>query len=115
MLRAHGYDPLPPATWYRTHVLNAQVGVAHDSADGYVRLAFFFVNGRYIGTDTSQPSAIIHYVRGGNEMITLRYAIYRPNDPMCCPTRSANVRYHWTGHRLVPLDPIPPINGTGRR
>lgn len=116
-MKKHGYDPAdtsPP--WYPQHKLNGIVGVVHESADGYNQLVFFFVGNHYIGNDTSEPSAVIHYVSGTDDTVTVKYAIYHSNDPNCCPSGGGkSVRYHWNGQLLVPLDPIPSTKGTGRR
>lgn len=88
----------------------------HESADGYFQYGFFFVDGRYIGRDTKDPSAAITFISGTDRMVTLKYAIYSGSDANCCPSGGTrNVRYLWNGQQLVPLDPIPPTSGTGRR
>ncbi|HVX46696.1 MAG TPA: LppP/LprE family lipoprotein [Mycobacteriales bacterium] len=116
-MTSRGFDPAGnERTWYPDHTLNALVGVKHDSADGYFQYGFFFVNGRYIGRDTKEASATVKYVAGTDRMVTLQYAIYSGTDPNCCPSQGTrNVRYLWNGQQLVPLDAIPPTNGTGRR
>ncbi len=116
-MKKHGYDPADTSpTWYPQHKLNGIVGVAHGSADGYNQLVFFFVGNHYIGKDTSDPSAAIHYVSGTDDTVTVKYAIYHSNDAMCCPSGGGkSVRYHWNGQMLVPLDPIPSTKDAGRR
>ena len=72
------------------------------------QLAFFFADSTYVGTDTSGPSAHISATWRNDNTVALLYVLYRPSDPMCCPTGGgAIVRYHWDGSRLQPLDPIP--------
>lgn len=88
----------------------ALVGVAADSADGMNQRTFFFWDDEYLGTDTWEPSAGIAIASQADEGMTiaLEYVLYRPEDPICCPTGgTTRVRYHWTGEKLVPLDPIP--------
>lgn len=95
---------------FESEPLQVLVGVNARSGDGYAKKAFFFYRGRYLGTDTSQESASILVMWQDGETVALMYVLYRPQDPMCCPTGGgAIVRYHWNGARLVPLDPIPPV------
>ncbi|MHB2015746.1 MAG: LppP/LprE family lipoprotein [Candidatus Xenobia bacterium] len=92
--------------------LGVLLAVDARSGDGYAKKAFFFYKGRYLGTDTSQPSALLSLLWQNGDTVALMYVLYRPDDPMCCPTGGgAIVRYHWNGARLVPMDPIPSDNG----
>jgi hypothetical protein len=80
------------------------------SGDGYGQQAFFFVNGRYIGTDASQPSATLRVVGQGDTEVTLAYPLYRDGDPLCCPgAGQARVRFQLNNGKLTALDPIPPL------
>jgi hypothetical protein len=89
------------------------VGTNAGSGDGYDQRAFFFLDGKYIGTDSSQPSAGIHVVSQSDTEITLAYTLYRPHDSLCCPGGGqARVRFQLNNGKLTPLDPIPPINST---
>lgn len=102
-------------TYPNPNGLHVIIGDATVSNGGYAYRAFFFVHGRYIGTDTgtdlTNTSATIHIVWRGAAIIALGYAIYKPDDPMCCPLGGAvTVRYQWTGTKLVVLDPIPSLN-----
>jgi hypothetical protein len=104
---AEGYNVDDPGAYDPSHTLRVLVGTRKDSGDGYAKRAFFFVGGRYIGTDTSDDSAGIRAEGGDGTTVTLAYALYGPNDALCCPGGTARVRYQWNGSRLVPLDPIP--------
>ena len=88
--------------------LHVIVGTATGSADGYTQQAFFFVHGRYIGTDLASTSAGIQLAWRNANTIALSYSVYKANEPMCCPTGGAIiVRYQWNGTKLKPLDPVP--------
>lgn len=117
VVQSHHYTPVdqtPP--WYPQHTLNAIVGYPSDSADGHSQFVFFFVGNKYIGTDTGEPSTGVQYVSGANTTVTVKYFLYRSADPLCCPTGgTAAVRYQWNGHKLMPLDPIPPLTGAKHR
>ena len=60
------------------------------SGDGYGQQAFFFVNGRYIGTDASRPSATLRVVSQGDTEVTLAYPLYRNGNR--CAARAAGRR-----------------------
>lgn len=110
-VRAEGFDPVDPETYKAGSTLRVLLGVKSGSATAYNQQAFFFVGGRYLGTDTKDVSAGIRYEGQTDDTVTLAYALYEPDDPNCCPKAgSARVRYRWNGSRLTPLDPIPPEN-----
>ena len=108
-----GYTVPDPSTYKSSNTLRVLIGVRTGSADGRVQQAFFFVGGRYIGTDTKDPSAAIRVVGQNDTTVTLRYALYKRGDPLCCPHAGhADVRYQLDNGKLSPLDPIPTASGT---
>ena len=119
VLHAHGYTAGETSDYHPNQTLRVLVGTGSHSNDGYDKQAFFFVDGRYLGTDASRPSAQISVVSQSDTEITLAYQLYRPNDPLCCPGGgTAHVRFQLNNGRLVPLDPIPPVSsssGTSRQ
>jgi hypothetical protein len=113
VVKAHGYTPDDTASYHHNQTLQVLVATRTGSADGYAQQAFFFVDGRYLGTDTSTPSAGIKLVSQGDTEATLAYRLYRPGDPLCCARGGeATVRFALNNGRLVPLDPIPPANSS---
>jgi hypothetical protein len=79
-----------------------------EPSDSYNNYAFFFIDGRYLGTDASHPSARLQFDSQTDDTVTLQYSLYQPGDSMPNPSGGrATVRYQWTGSKLVPLDPIP--------
>jgi hypothetical protein len=113
VVKAHGYTPDDTASYHHNQTLRVLVATRTGSADGYAQQAFFFVDGRYLGTDTSTPSARIKLVSQGDTEATLAYRLYRPGDPLCCARGGeATVRFALNNGRLVPLDPIPPANSS---
>jgi len=81
--------------WEPEHTLTVLVG-----SRGSVQQAFFFAAGHYIGTDTAAPSRNIQVLHQESATITIGYNTARGLVP---------VRFHWTGVRLVALDPIPTV------
>jgi hypothetical protein len=113
-VEAHGYTANDPAEYHPSQTLGVLIGTRTGSGDGYGQQAFFFVNGRYIGTDASASSAKVRVVAQGDTEVTLAYPLYRAHDALCCPGGGeARVRFQLNNGRLVPLDPIPPASSTG--
>jgi LppP/LprE lipoprotein len=111
VVKAHGYTPNDTSDYHAGQTLRVLVGTRTGSGDGYAQQAFFFVDGRYIGTDASQPSASVKVVGQSDTEVTLAYPLYRANDPLCCPGGGqATVHFQLNNGRLVPLDPIPPTS-----
>lgn len=110
VLRARGFTPADTADYHPDQALEVLIGV-RGSGDDYGQQAFFFVNGRFIGTDTSQPSGGLRLVSQSDTEVTLAYPLYRSSDPLCCPSGGlANVRFQLNDGKLTPLDPIPPLH-----
>jgi LppP/LprE lipoprotein len=110
-IRAHGYTAEDPSEYHASQTLRVLVGTRAGSSDGHGQQAFFFIDGRYIGTDTSAPSANVRILAQGDTEVTLSYPLYRPHDALCCPGGGdAKVRFQLNDGRLAPLDPIPPAS-----
>ncbi len=110
LIKQKGYTVIDTSeVWYDpSEQLNVLIGMCTGSADGYCKQAFFFYNGKYLGTDTADPSQQISVVWRNDTTIALNYILYRKDDAMCCPTAgAATVRFQWNGTKLEALDPIP--------
>ncbi len=113
VVRTHGYTAKETSDYHPNQTLRVLVATGTDSNDGYNKQVFFFVDGRYIGTDSSRPSAMVSVVAQSDTEVTLAYSLYRSNDPLCCPGGGqAKVRFQLNNGHLTPLDPIPPVNST---
>ena len=111
VLAAHGYTPDDLSTYRPHQTLRVLIGTRTGSADGYDQRAFFFLDNRYLGTDSSQPSASVRVQSQSDTEVALAYGLYRSHDPLCCPSGgSATVRFQLNNGQLVPLDPIPPAS-----
>jgi hypothetical protein len=110
VVRSHGYQPYRTSDYHPDQTLRVLVGTGSGPHDFR---AFFFVNGRYIGTDTARPSATVTVAGQSDTAVTLAYSLFRPNDALCCPSGGvANVRFQLDNGHLVPLDPIPSASST---
>jgi LppP/LprE lipoprotein len=111
VVRAKGFTANNTSDYHSSQALRVLVGTRTGSGDGYGQQAFFFVNGRYIGTDSKQPSAKLRVLSQSDTEVTLGYPLYRKNDPLCCPGGGqASVRFRLDNGKLTPLDPIPPAS-----
>jgi hypothetical protein len=119
VVKAHGFTPNDDAQYRPGQTLRVLVATRTGSADGYAQQAFFFVGNRYIGTDTSAPSAGVRLVSQSDTEATLAYRLYRPDDSLCCARGGeATVRFQLDNGHLTALDPIPATSassGTSRR
>jgi hypothetical protein len=87
--------------------LRVLIGTRTGSSAGNGQQAFFFIGGRYIGTDSKQPSAQIHVVSQGETEVTLAYTLSSSGG---AGTEQADVRFQLDNGQLTPLDPIPPAS-----
>jgi hypothetical protein len=95
--------------------LTAVPAVRYPTADGYGQLVLFWVGRRLVGSDNLTtlpdlgPEAVsLAIVRTGPDRIVVRYARYRPSDPLYRPSLPpADVAYSWNGRRLVASGPVP--------
>ncbi len=111
VVKAHGYTPNDISEYHPSQTLRVLVGTRTGSADGHGQQAFFFLGDRYIGTDTSQPSATIRVVGQSDTEVTLAYPLYRPHDAPCCPSGGeAKVSFQLNNGMLTPLQAIPPAS-----
>jgi hypothetical protein len=112
-VRAHGYTPNDTAEYHSDQTLRVLVGTRSGSGDGYGQRAFFFVDGRYLGTDTKDASAKVRVVSQGDTEVTLAYPLYRPGDPLSTPRGGeAHVTFQLNNGKLTPLGQIPPANSS---
>jgi LppP/LprE lipoprotein len=116
VLRAKGYTPANTSVYHPNQALRVLIGTRAGSSDGYGQQAFFFVNGRYIGTDSKEASATVSVLSQNDTEVTLAYPLYRRGDPLGNPSAGvAKVRFQLNNGQLAPLDPIPPASSASGR
>jgi LppP/LprE lipoprotein len=98
-VRAKGFTVASPSEYHPNQTLRVLIGSRSGSAEGNGQQAFFFVDGRYIGTDAKQPSAQVHVVSQGDTEVALAYALAGGGQ--------ATVRFQLNNGKLVPLGAIP--------
>lgn len=109
VLRKRGFGPLNgPRDWRTDQALRVLVGVRPGTSDGGQQQAFFFADGRFLGTDATAASGRITVLDQEDAAITLAYGLYRPSDSIESPSGGeAEVTFAWDGTRLTPQQPIP--------
>jgi hypothetical protein len=110
VLQSRGYAASDTSQYHADQTLRVLIGTKAGASGSYDEQAFFFVNGRYIGTDTKEPSASIKVVTQGDTEVTLTYALYRDGQPLAGENAEATVRFQLDDGKLTALDPIPPAN-----
>jgi len=111
VVRSLGYTPVDTSEYHPEQTLRVLVGKETGSSDGYVQRAFFFLDGRYIGTDSKQPSARISVVSQGESEVTIAYSLYRHGDSLCCPSGGdQKVTFALNDGHLRAMQAIPPAS-----
>ncbi|HEY5344349.1 MAG TPA: LppP/LprE family lipoprotein [Solirubrobacteraceae bacterium] len=99
VVQAKGFTVDAASDYHPNQTLRLLIGTRTGSAVGNGQQAFFFVDGRYIGTDAKQPSAQINVVSQGDTEVALAYALAGGGH--------ATVHFQLNNGKLVPLGPIP--------
>ncbi|MEA2271316.1 MAG: LppP/LprE lipoprotein [Solirubrobacteraceae bacterium] len=86
--------------------------VLADSGDGTGQAVLLFRGAHFLGWASTFDALHLSVGHQGNA-ITVRYGVYRGNDPFCCPSSFKTVRYRWNGRRIV-ASADPPLT-YGRR
>jgi LppP/LprE lipoprotein len=96
-----------------TGTLTAVVGGRYPTADAYGQIVFFWHNTTFIGLSANYETvAVVRLKSPAPGTFVITYAQYKPNDPLCCPTKPPRtVTYGWSGHILI-SNGVPP-KGTG--
>ncbi len=103
------FNPNDPI--YQTNPLIVLIGTCTGSADGYCQRAFFFYNGKFVGTDSSDTSIGIGFKWSTENTIALNYILYNKDDSLSSPTGgAATVRFEYDGNTLKVLDKLPPTD-----
>ncbi len=111
-VESQGYTPIDTAEYQPQHTLRVLTAAKTGTGGRYQQRAFFFVDGHYIGTDSSQPSGSLKVASQSETSVTLTYGLYSSGESPCCPGSQATVRFELDNGRLQALDPIPPAHSS---
>jgi hypothetical protein len=104
VVSSRGFEIVDKHDWNPDDTLQVLIGKA--SSGGY--LAFFFVDGQYLGNDSTDLSAKLKIKRTNDLDVTLAYGIYQPGDDPLKPTGDpVFVHFRYEGGRVTPLQAIP--------
>ena len=107
IVKSRGFTVTRLRDWDPDDTLRVLIGKT--SSGG--RLAFFFVQGDYIGNDSSDVSAYLRVKRTADLTATLTYEVAQPSTTGGDPTTSKlDVRFTWDGSRLNPDQELPPAS-----
>lgn len=103
LLQSLGYTARNPAEYHADQTLRVLVGTRSGAQQ-----AFFFLQGRYLGTDTKDPSAQLKVVSQSDTEVAISYSLYRAGEP----AGQQVVRFALNDGKLSALDPIPPASSS---
>jgi hypothetical protein len=104
VVSSRGFDVVDKHDWNPDDTL--QVLIGKGSSGGY--LAFFFVDGQYLGNDSTELSAKLKIKRTNDLDVTLAYGIYQPGDDPLKPTGDpVLVHFRYEGGQVAPVEAIP--------
>jgi hypothetical protein len=111
VLRERGYTADDLGEYHANQALRVLVGTREGSP--YAQQVFFFLQGRYLGTDTKEPSGHVHVVAQSDTEVAVAYSLYRHSDSPCCPGGGQQVvHFALNDGKLTALDPIPPASSS---
>ena len=99
VVQARGCTAVDPAQYHSGQTLRVLVGRCSGGEQ-----AFFFVDGRYIGTDAKAPSSHVSVVSQNDTAVTLAYALSHPDGS---PAGTQNVQFALDNGMLSPMGSIP--------
>lgn len=106
VVRSRGFDIVRKSDWKPDDTLQVLIGRSSTGS----RLAFFFVDGQYLGNDSSDASSSLEVRATDDLTVTLRYGIYAPGDPPGKPSDDLDVDFRYEGGRVVPSSAIPAVS-----
>ncbi|HEX8918240.1 MAG TPA: LppP/LprE family lipoprotein [Chloroflexota bacterium] len=97
-----------------TGTLTAVIGGRYPTADGLGQIVFFWHNTTFIGLSSNYETVAVVSLKSPTPgTFIIKYAQYRPKDPVCCPSLPPRaVTYRWSGHILI-SNGVPP-KGIGK-
>jgi LppP/LprE lipoprotein len=111
VVEREGYTPTSTAQYHPSQTLRVLTAQQGGGSGADRERAFFFVDGRYIGTDASRPSASIAVVSQGDTEVVLDYSLFDQAEEK---VGEAEVQFQLDDGELTPLQPIPPAQPAAR-
>ena len=106
VLTSREMEPVKLSDWDPRDTLRVLIGVTSDGG----KMAFFFVNGDYVGNDASEVSGSLKVKRTDDLTTTLRYGTFQAGDRPGKPSgEPVDVAFTWDGTALSPETTVPPL------
>jgi hypothetical protein len=107
----YGSPGLHNPAWDSSDELNAVVAFYNGGAASGPGKVFFFANGQYVGSDTTDGSSSVGAVRLSPTVIEVQYLLCKPSDSRCCPNgRTDDAEFTGNGTKLVVRSQVPPAS-----
>jgi hypothetical protein len=104
VVRSRSFDVLHKSDWNPDDTLQVLIGRSSSGSE----FAFFFVDGQYLGNDSTDPSAKIRVRTTDDLEVTLQYGTYAPGDAVDKPTgEPITVHFRYDGGQVQPVEALP--------
>jgi hypothetical protein len=99
-----GFEVVDKADWMPEDTLQVLVGRTTEDNE----MAFFFVDGQYLGNDSTELSSKLRLKRTNDLEVTLQYGIYQSGDEPGEPTgEPITVTFRYEGGIVQPVEAVP--------
>jgi hypothetical protein len=113
VVRSHGFTPNDLSEYHPEQTLRVLVGTFSGSQEGLDQRAFFFLDGRYLGTDAKEPSAKLKVVAQSDSEVAIAYSLFRPGEQPCCSRGTQTiVHFQLNDGKLATAQAIPPAHSS---
>jgi LppP/LprE lipoprotein len=104
LVASRGFEVTDKTDWQPDDTLQVLIGATSTGS----HLAFFFVDGTYLGNDSTEPSSKLS-VKGTNDLeVTLKYGIYQSGDESGKPTgEPITVTFRYEAGIVEPIEALP--------
>lgn len=104
LVASRGFEVLDKADWNPDDTLQVLIGETTEGA----KLAFFFVDGTYLGNDSTELSSKIKVKRTDDVAVVLQYGIYADGDKPGKPTGAPiEVTFRYEAGVVEPVNALP--------
>ena len=104
VVRSRGFEVVDKDDWQPDDTLQVLIGTTTDDNE----MAFFFVDGTYLGNDSTELSSKLRVKRTNDLDVTLQYGIYQSGDEPGKPTGDPiQVTFRYEAGAVQPVDAIP--------
>ncbi len=104
LVESRGFEVVDKADWMPDDTLQVLIGTTTDGNE----MAFFFVDGTYLGNDSTEVSSKLRVKRTNDLEVTLQYGIYASGDESGKPTGDPiTVTFRYSGGVVEPVEAVP--------